>query len=111
MAHRAVAPPGSAREDWAIIKALSHALGKSLFYKTLDDLRAKMFEMHPRLAAIGQVAPCEWMDFGWKGSLSLEPFAPSIGNFYMTDPISRNSPTMAQCTDEILPYKIKEGGA
>lgn len=111
-AHRAVPPPGQAREDWVIIKMLSHALGKSLFFKTLEDLRAKMFEMHPRLGAVGQVSAAEWVDFGHKGSLSLDPLTTVIKNFYMTDPISRHSPTMARCVAEIVPQSpvVKEGG-
>jgi NADH-quinone oxidoreductase subunit G len=100
---QAVFPPGEAREDWAIIRAFSAVLGKPLPFDNLAQLRAKMADAVPVLAITGHVTKAEWKPFGKKGELSATPFAPVIANFYMTDPISRASPTMAKCTDEILP--------
>ena len=55
MANRAGFPPGDAREDWAILRALSAELGKTLPYDSLGALRAAMFEAHPHLSALDQV--------------------------------------------------------
>jgi len=104
MAQRAVFPPGEAREDWAIIRACSEAIGKPLPFDTLTQLRAKMFEAAPVLKNIGRLMKAEWKPFGKKGELGAQPFTTTIANFYMTDVISRHSPTMAKCTAEILPW-------
>jgi NADH-quinone oxidoreductase subunit G len=63
-----------------------------------------MFEAAPVLAKLGQRPANEWKTFSGKGELSSQAFTPAIDNFYMTDPISRASPTMAECTEELLPY-------
>ncbi|MGE4350860.1 MAG: NADH-quinone oxidoreductase subunit NuoG [Bdellovibrionales bacterium] len=104
---RALFPPGQAREDWAILSYLSDAMDAPLGYTTLDDLRKDMFEDHPHLAEIGVCHPAVWDDFGAAGTLGIHPFEAAIENFYMTDPISRVSPTMARCTAEILPFLSK----
>ena len=57
MAARASFPPGEAREDWAILRALSDVLGQRLPYDSLSQLRAAMFKAHPHLQRIGQIAP------------------------------------------------------
>ena len=44
---RAVFPPGEAREDWAILRALSGALGKPLPYDTQDALREALRREFP----------------------------------------------------------------
>jgi NADH-quinone oxidoreductase subunit G len=100
---QAVFPPGEAREDWKIIRALSEVLGKSLPFDTLAQLRGKMIEASPLLGEIGHAAKTEWTTFGQSGEPSSAAFAPVIDNFYMTDPISRASPTMAKCVEQILP--------
>jgi NADH-quinone oxidoreductase subunit G len=103
MALRAVFPPGDAKEDWAIIRAFSGAINKPLPFDNLAQLRAKMVEAVPGLAAIGEKPKEEWKPFGKKGELSARPFTPVFANFYMTDPIGRASVAMAQCTEQILP--------
>ena len=57
MASRAGFPPGDAREDWAILRALSDVLGHKLPYDSLAQLRAALFKAHPHLARIDQIAP------------------------------------------------------
>ncbi|MDD3181394.1 MAG: NADH-quinone oxidoreductase subunit NuoG [Alphaproteobacteria bacterium] len=111
MARRALFPPGQAREDWAILALLAQALGKPLDFDTLDDVRSEMFAFAPHLKEIGACVPSPWKSFGRSGTLSLQAFTPVIENTYMTDPISRTSPTMAKCTAEILPLiqKREEG--
>ncbi|MDE2030590.1 MAG: molybdopterin-dependent oxidoreductase, partial [Alphaproteobacteria bacterium] len=103
MGLQAVFPPGEAREDWKIIRAFSEKIGDPLPFDTLAQLRRRMFDFAPVLAQIGHRPQAEWRAFGKPGPVSAEPFAPVIENFYMTDPISRASVTMAKCTEEILP--------
>ncbi len=97
-ARRAVFPPGEAREDWKILRALSEVLGHRLAYDNLDAVRARLAQAAPAFAAIDAVAPADWGAFGSPGKMDATPFASPIENFYMTDPISRASATMAECT-------------
>ena len=99
MALQASFPPGEAREDWKILRALSEAAGKTLAYNTLDGLREALFAAHPSFAAIDQVEAADWGDFGAAGETSDAPFGQAVENFYMTDPISRCSAVMAECTE------------
>ena len=108
MAQQAVFPPGEAREDWAILRAFSDVMGKTLPFDTLVQLREKMFAAVPLLAETGLAAKAEWTPFGKPGNLSAQPFTRVIANFYMTDPISRASETMAKCTAEILAPNLAE---
>jgi NADH-quinone oxidoreductase subunit G len=94
---RASYPPGDAREDWAILRALSERLGKPLPYDTLDQVRARLVAVNKNFAALEQQAPGAWGAFGTAGAASDAPFVSPIANFYMTDPISRASRTMAEC--------------
>lgn len=98
---KAVPPPGEAKEDWKIIRALSEKLGVTLPYDTLDDIRARLVEVNPLFDELDTVQRMPWLKFGQAGALSSEPFKAIIENFYMTDSISRHSLTMAKCTQEI----------
>ena len=97
-AHRAVYPPGDAREDWAIIRALSDILGKTLPYDTIEEVRSRLVAVNRVFAAIDQQAAGAWGAFGKAGDVADAPFVSPIANFYMTCPISRASQTMADCT-------------
>ena len=94
----AVFPPGEAREDWKVVRALSTVLGKPLPYKSLREVRARIAKIAPHLGRIDAVTPAEWGAFGAAGKTDPAPFASPIADFYMTDPISRASRTMAECT-------------
>jgi NADH-quinone oxidoreductase subunit G len=89
---RAAFPPGEAREDWKILRALSEVLGKRLPYDSLEALRGRM----------ASVAPWAdlpiWAPVGTAGPVTSDAFVTPIENFYMTDPVSRASETMAKCT-------------
>jgi NADH-quinone oxidoreductase subunit G len=98
LAFRAAYPPGDAREDWAILRALSERLGKTLPYDTLDQVRTRLVAVNSTFAALDQQAAGHWGSFGTPGQPSDQPFASPIKNFYMTCPISRSSRTMAECT-------------
>ncbi|HEY8571228.1 NADH-quinone oxidoreductase subunit NuoG [Phenylobacterium sp.] len=100
---RAVFPKGEAREDWAILRALSERLGQTLPYDSLDQLRAKLFADHPTFGRIDYVeglAGAAGLDLGALGAggdLGEEPFASPIKSFYLTNAIARASVTMAEC--------------
>ena len=99
---RAVFPKGEAREDWAILRALSEKLGARLPYDSLDQLRARLFADHPTFGRIDYVADPAAVSLdlgalGGAGEVSDEAFASPIRNFYLTNPIARASVTMAEC--------------
>jgi NADH-quinone oxidoreductase subunit G len=96
---RAVFPPGEAREDWKILRALSEVLGHRLPYDTLLGLRQRLALVAPTFAPIDTVTPAAWGRFGGDGPLDAQPFAYPIRDFYRTDPISRASPTMVACAE------------
>ena len=102
LARLAVYPPGDAREDWTIVRALSEALGKKLPYDSLRQLRSRMVEINSNFLNVDKATPATWHPFGKEGPVDPAPFAPSVDNFYMTDPISRASETMARCTDSFV---------
>jgi NADH-quinone oxidoreductase subunit G len=104
LGRRAVFPPGDAREDWAIIRALSAALGRPLPFDSLGELRRRLRSAHPPSAEIDQVTPAVWGMFGETGPIDPRPFAYPISDFYRTDPISRASVTMAECSDVFLAH-------
>ncbi len=95
---RAVLPPGDAREDWTILRALSEVLGKTLPYDSLGELRAKLAESAPCFAAIDRLIPAPWGTFGTAGQIGSAPFASPIADYYLTNPIARASSTMAECS-------------
>ncbi len=95
----AVFPPGEAREDWKIIRALSGVLGRTLGYDDIGALRARMIEVNRIFASPDEARPAEWGAFGTPGEMDPAPFAYPVENFYMTDPITRASVTMAKCTE------------
>jgi NADH-quinone oxidoreductase subunit G len=99
LARRAVFPPGEAREDWAILRALSAALGKPLAYDSLAALRAKLVQTHSTFAEIDEASHAAWGTFGKAGAVEDAPFVYPIRDFFRTDMISRASPTMAECAE------------
>ena len=107
LGQRAVFPPGDAREDWAIIRALSDVIGHTLPYDDLAAVRARMVEVSASFGAPDIIEAAPWGEFGAVAALDAEPFASPITNFYMTDAICRASETMAACTAEIL-HRVPE---
>jgi NADH-quinone oxidoreductase subunit G len=102
MTGRAAFPPGEAREDWAIMRALSEAMGRKLPYDSLMGLRQAIFKALPHLMRIDQIEPGKADDIkslaGKGGSLEKPPFRPLIEDFYLTNPIARASAVMAECS-------------
>ena len=107
---RAVFPPGQAKEDWAIIRALADVLKIKLGYSSLEQLRARMAEVAPHMAKVGEIVPASWPSAAPVRSFHISdmPFDELFMNFYMTDPISRASKTMAECTREIAKQQMKK---
>jgi NADH-quinone oxidoreductase subunit G len=107
---RAVYPPGEAREDWAVLRALSQVLGKPLPYDNLAQLRRQLFEANPRFQRLNSAEPAAWGPFGREGPVEATAFRTPITNFYMTDPISRASETMAKCTETYVAGGVEATG-
>jgi NADH-quinone oxidoreductase subunit G len=102
MTRRGAFPPGDARDDWAILRALSDVLGARLPFDTLDQLRAKLYEAVPHLAAIDSIEPADPGGISQlaevEGDVSSAPFASPVTDYFMTNPIARASRVMAECS-------------
>jgi NADH-quinone oxidoreductase subunit G len=110
MALRAVFPPGDAREDWKILRALAGLLQIPLAFDDLAGLRAALVAKHPHFELIDIQEPGEWGAFGEISATQSTPFETPINNFYMTDPISRASETMAQCSQAFVEDRTARTG-
>jgi len=102
MASRAVFAPGEAREDWAILRALSGALGDALPFDSLAQLRHALFAKHPHLQKVDSIAPGEAASVGALAQRSAVAlgggFASTVTDFHLTNPIARASAVMAECS-------------
>jgi NADH-quinone oxidoreductase subunit G len=98
---RAVFPPGDAREDWTIFRALGDVLGVKLPYDSLEQLRGRIAAEWPALGAEGLV-PAAWEAAELKAAAPSGPTKPRATDFYSSNPILRASPTMRACVAEIL---------
>jgi NADH-quinone oxidoreductase subunit G len=113
-AERAAFPPGEAKEDWAILRALSDVLGKRLPYDNLASVRAAIAAQAPHFAETGK-APAHagadataWSAVGAEGPLDhAQPIGHAIADFYLTNPIARASETMALCSREFVGHTHK----
>jgi len=97
---KAAFAPGEAREDWAILRAVSELAGKALPFDNFPQLRAVMVAEYPQLGRDGLI------DLPWsppKLSAKAEgPIRYPIGDFFLTNAICRNSPTMLRCSEELV---------
>jgi NADH-quinone oxidoreductase subunit G len=102
MAARASFPPGEAREDWAILRALSDALGQRLPFDSLAALRRALFAAHPHLQRIDEILPGDPADIerlaAAAGTPDRAPFRSPVADFYLSNPIARASAVMAECS-------------
>ena len=101
-AERAVFPPGDAREDWSILRALSEPLGVRLPYNSLTQLRATLAAAYPELVRFDAVVPADPASLAGLsavvGTVEKAPFGSSVQDFYLTNPIARASRVMAECS-------------
>ncbi|WP_417497744.1 NADH-quinone oxidoreductase subunit NuoG [Maricaulis sp.] len=104
LASRAVFPKGDAKENWAIFRALSERLGKTLPYDNLEQLRRKLFGSHAVFAGIDHApgsddaAEFEVAAIGAAGDVASADFGVAVTDFYFTNPIVRASKTLAECS-------------
>jgi NADH-quinone oxidoreductase subunit G len=109
MGLRAAFPPGEAREDWAVLRALSEVLDARLPYDSLSALRQALFAAHPHLHRVDHIAPGNVSDIerlaGLGGTPDKTPFRSAIDDFYLTNPIARASATMAECSALAAGYR------
>jgi NADH-quinone oxidoreductase subunit G len=100
---RAVAPKGDAREDWAIVRALSAYVGKTLPYDSLAQLREKLGKDHPTFLGLdyapGRHSESVAPPYGAAGQMTSAAFTAPIRAFHLTNPIARASRTMAECAE------------
>jgi NADH-quinone oxidoreductase subunit G len=95
LALRASFAPGEAKENWAILRALSAEMGAPLPYDSVAQLRQALVKDVPHLAAIDEVPENDWQPLE-RGPLGDAPFRQAITDFYLTNPIARASELMAQ---------------
>ena len=100
---RAAFPVGDAREDWAILRALSALVGKTLPFDSLAQLRAALEAAHPTYAGVDEIAAGHHEDVaklaaGAGGALAGADFVSPVTDFYLTNPIARASAIMAECS-------------
>ncbi|MBV1706308.1 MAG: NADH-quinone oxidoreductase subunit NuoG [Hyphomicrobiales bacterium] len=98
MADRASFPPGDAREDWAVLRALSEVLGQRLPFDTLAALRAALYAAHPHMAAVDTIVTADFGEAPQAGACDQADFASAVLDFYLTNPIARASGVMAECS-------------
>jgi NADH-quinone oxidoreductase subunit G len=103
LSERAVDPPGNAREDWSIFRALSEVMKQPLPFDNFGELRAALYKEYPAFARSG-LATYKWAPPSLP-AVKIEkgtPVAYPIKDFYLTNPIARSSPTLQRCSAEIL---------
>ena len=103
-ANRATFPPGDAREDWSIIRALSAVLDVTLGFDDHSQLRAALINAAPVFGLADALTETSFKAVGGKGQIKSSPLQYAMGegtdtSFYMTCPISRSSVTMADCIE------------
>ena len=113
-ARRATFPPGEAKEDWAILRALSDVIGKRLAYDNLDALRTAIAADAPHFARHGEAVPhggagaTNWAAVGADAPLDTTvPLGSTMADFYLTNPIARASATMAICSRQFVSGSTK----
>ena len=95
LAYRAGFAPGEAKENWAILRALSAELGAALPYDSLAALRSKLIAAHPHLGLIDAVPVNDWQALTMRAPGKAD-FRVAIRDFYLTNPVARASAVMAE---------------
>ncbi|MBC7145881.1 MAG: NADH-quinone oxidoreductase subunit G [Thioclava marina] len=97
LAFRAGFPPGEAKENWAILRALSAELGAKQPWDTLAGLRRAMVAAVPHLAQVDTVPENEVQPIAPR-DMGAATFRLPIREFYLTNPIARASVVLAECS-------------
>lgn len=102
MTDRATFPPGDAREDWAILRALSGVLGRTLPFDSLAALRQALYAAHPHFAGLDTLPAADASSLGalagLGGKTDKAGIVSPVADFYQTNPIARASAVMAECS-------------
>jgi len=103
MGNRAVFPPGQAREEWSILRALSEVLGVKLHFDSLQELRARLYEADPRFMALDTIPATSFdglkkLASGKAGEVGDAAFESPVKDYFLTNPIARASAVMAECS-------------
>lgn len=106
---RAVFPPGDAREDWTIFRALSEVMGKNLPYDDLQELRAALAQEIPETKSTHTFLSAPWSMFGAQGVIEQNPLGDAFLSFYTANPILRSSGIMAECKRSRLDQRERTG--
>jgi NADH-quinone oxidoreductase subunit G len=101
-AFAALPPPGQAKTDWEIVKAIAQELDLETLPQTLDEVRALLGQLNPVFHTRDTLIAAPWEASPGKGSLDKTPFDPEVFHFYQRDVISRHSKTMAACVQELM---------
>ena len=105
---RATFPPGEAKEDWAILRALSDVLGVKLPYDDRAQLLAAIEKDVTHFATLNtapvhaDTSAATWGAVGQNDVLDPTPVAYGISDYYLTNPVARASETMAKCSQELV---------
>ena len=94
LAFRAGFPPGEAKENWAILRALSAELGAALPFDSLPELRRALVAAVPHLELIDALPENDWQPLPVEAPGEAD-FRYALGDFYLTNPIARASKLMA----------------
>ena len=95
VAQRAGFAPGQAKENWAILRALSAELEATLPFDSLAALRQQLVKEVPHLGKVDQMAANEWQPLP-RGKVDSTPFGTAVADFYLSNPIARASQLMAE---------------
>lgn len=95
LAQRASFAPGQAKENWAILRALSAETGTVLPFDSLAALRRQLVKAVPHLGDVDVVAENTWQPEK-RGKIASAKFMPAISDFYLSNPIARASALMAE---------------
>ena len=109
MTEQAATPPGEAREDWKIFRALSARLDVTLPYDNLNELRVAMYEAAPHLAQLDEIVSADAPQAPSHDGLGTATFTYAVSDFYFTNPIARASAIMADCAKAKGAHSDAEG--
>ncbi|MBN9543261.1 MAG: NADH-quinone oxidoreductase subunit G [Alphaproteobacteria bacterium] len=93
----AVAPLNMAKPDYQILSEVIENIGRITAPKNLKELRSEIYAKHPHFAKIDEILSENFVAFGSAGDINNSTINTICDNFFMTDPISRSSRTMAEC--------------
>ena len=107
LAMRAGFAPGEAKENWAILRALSGELGVALPYDSLAQLRTALIKAHPHLACVDELAENEWIPLAIS-EMGTGDFGTAVRDFYLSNPIARASSLMAELSAQSKARQLEQ---